>query len=287
MSETLTDKCAELQVDGSENSEVQKIISELKVQNAVIRYTTLRSEGWNRLCSLRTLARRSADYVVRKKSSGMHVSDDVKEQLQGLKQELAYAWDEEAEKFRVECKYGEDGNISELFIPLETDISSDFTVQKLYDEDGNFQAESIKSELGEEMYKIETKELRVNRTSNNSMTIYEKTEKDFKQRYEEALANQNSGAWKKSRPSTKKTIKEFGFAMGLAVILYGTLGAIYMFSFGAFAVALVAMSFAYFLPFILPIIVFVLGSSMLQAATKAKLNEGEKDYRKLFKANPP
>lgn len=114
------------------------------------------------------------------------ITEDIEEKLTELKYELTKCWDEDAQMFTLEPVYDADGDIVELVIPIDCDITEPLTVKKLYNDDGEFVADKFKEKIDFNIYKIGYKDLYV-KSVNKYATIYYEKKVNPVQKYNEKV----------------------------------------------------------------------------------------------------
>lgn len=191
MSRTLTEVSSDVATEGDANPQVDSIVSKVSVDMPDLYLHTL-SDDEIKISDITQLIETGAREFLEKNTNNVHIPQEIVSQVRQLQNALIYAWDTDIQKFRVEPRIDEDGNISELYIPLESPITDDVTVAKIQEEGGV--NEVLKKELGSQLYKIETMNLRVDKTilskiggkiEKDTFKIYKKESKSFSESYTE------------------------------------------------------------------------------------------------------
>lgn len=107
------------------------------------------------------------------------LTDEALSEIKKLQRKLQNSWINELESYELSYRVNEDGS-SELYIPLRTEFTSDYIVQKIYNEDGDFVAENIEQDIEYPIYNIETKKLYIDNIIKSSrIKVYEKEQKSI------------------------------------------------------------------------------------------------------------
>lgn len=174
MSRILTEVSSDIATKGDVNPQVDSIVSKVSVDMPDLYLHTL-SYDKIKISDITQLIETGVQEFLEKNTDNVHIPQELVSQVRPLQNALIYAWDEDIQKFRVEPRIDQEGNISELYIPLESPITDDVTVARIQEEDGV--NEKLKRELGSQLYKIETMSLRVDKTV--LFKIGDKTEEDI------------------------------------------------------------------------------------------------------------
>jgi hypothetical protein len=76
------------------------------------------------------------------------------------------AWSSQHGMYRLRYNIGKNGEIKDLYIPMDTEHIEDICVKEVYDDEGNFVAEGLRKDLGEEFYRLESADLFVDDIDN-------------------------------------------------------------------------------------------------------------------------
>jgi hypothetical protein len=191
MSRTLTEVSSDVAAEEDVKPQVDSIISKVSVDMPDLYLHTLSDEEI-RISDITQLIETGVQEFLEKNTDDIHIPQEIVSKVRQLQNALIYAWDTDIQKFRVEPRIDQDGNISELYIPLESPITDDVTVASIQEEDGV--NEVLKEELGSQLYKIETMNLRVDKTilskiggkiEKDTLKIYKKESKSFSESYNE------------------------------------------------------------------------------------------------------
>lgn len=136
----------------SEESGVDDIIEDFWVSEGKIQYQTVRRDGWNNLCDVKELLHSRTSDILRRKN--ISLSDEQRSNLREFGAVLDSCWNEETDLFDIEYRTDSDGDLKSLIIPLESSISEDIVIQDVHDENGNFVATEVESQIDFEMYKL-------------------------------------------------------------------------------------------------------------------------------------
>lgn len=192
MSRTLTDISSEMKAQDAEtdSQEASSIVSDVSVRMPYLYIKTLCGEEV-RVGDISELINNDArEFVMDNIDDKYHIPQEIISDICQLQSSLIYSWDKDAEKYRLEVRMDNNGNISELYVPTESKITQDITVSKMSDGDEVF--ESIKKRLRGDMYKIETMKLRVdkdvleiptNYEIDTDIPVYRKKQKSFSESY--------------------------------------------------------------------------------------------------------
>jgi hypothetical protein len=195
MSRTLTDISSEMKAQNVETSsrEAHSIVSDVSVRMPYLYIQTLCGEEV-KVGSISELINNDArEFVMDNIDDKYHIPQEIISDICQLQSSLIYSWDRDAEKYRVEVRMDNNGNISELYVPTESKITEDITVSNMSDGDEVFQ--NIKKRLRGKMYKIETMELRVDEDIlemskdykiDTDIPVYQKKQKFFNELYKKA-----------------------------------------------------------------------------------------------------
>jgi hypothetical protein len=118
----------------------------------------------------------------------------IDEKINELKSKIQLVWDDDINHFKLSRTYTDSGELKELIfdIPFEDNYEA-FTVLEVYDEDGNFVADDVADELGDDMLKLKSENLYIYNLHNlrERKTIYTKESDYFKsvERYSEERKN--------------------------------------------------------------------------------------------------
>lgn len=110
---------------------------------------------------------------------GLTFSDDVKSELQLLRQKLQKAKDDDTGLYELSYRVNNDGS-SEFYLPMETEYTEDFVVTQIYNSEGEFVAEDIEEDISYPVYKIESKQYYLKEISERcEIQVFSKKEQTF------------------------------------------------------------------------------------------------------------
>jgi hypothetical protein len=143
-----------------------------------IEYKNL-DDQWNTLCSIEDLTTRSLNEI--QQDTDLIISEEVLCELKSLQSKLQLSWDDKLSMYMVSYRENEDGS-SELYIPLETEYTNDYIVERIYNKDNKFVSKEVEKQINFPMYEIETKDLYVESikdTKYDSTDVYTTNKETF------------------------------------------------------------------------------------------------------------
>lgn len=168
MSETLIDLSINEDETRAEIPESDNIVDEINVEDNRIIISTILDE-YNSLVigNLSELRSKSVnEFVSKKKLSNIDFPKKIIEVLQEIKLALDMAWSSQHSMYRLRYNIGENGEIKDLYVPMDTEHIEDICVKEVYDDEENFVAEGLRKDLGEQFYRLESADLFVDDIDN-------------------------------------------------------------------------------------------------------------------------
>lgn len=160
-------------------------------------------------------------------------SDQVQTELKKLQTKVERIYDSDIGMYELSYKINGDGS-SELYIPLETKYTDDLTIRKIYNENDEFVAKNLESDIDFPFHKIETKKLYIQnipRTYSNTVSVYSKHKETYKQIVNRNYDGGYDGVKEDLMKSTVSTLLIYG-SLGLIYYLFGTGITVFLFLFG-------------------------------------------------------
>lgn len=179
MSETLTERVADMRSgQTSEDAEIEEIAHSVSVIDNQVFVETLKDEKYQ-FGSIRSMAIRGIDEHIEsfQESEDVRISSDTRDTIQNIILSVKQAWDPEIEMFRLDYNTNNKGQISEFYIPFDSDLIDNPTAFRMYDESGDFVAHDVEEDIGDQIGKIETTDLYVNSipADEERVSVYTKT----------------------------------------------------------------------------------------------------------------
>lgn len=191
MSETLTERVADMRSQTDEEASVEEIAHSVLVRGDEVFVETLKGRE-HRFGSIRKIARDSIEEQMKsfQESKDVNVSSDTRRTLEELILSVKQAWDSEINMFRLDYDTNDNGQISNFYIPFDSELIGNPTVFEVYDENGEFVAQDVEDEIGDEIAKIETTDLYVDSIPQDigRISVYKKTRQTESDLYEDKLS---------------------------------------------------------------------------------------------------
>lgn len=155
---SLIDRTVEKSMDTrSLGSTADRIVSDLCTKSNKIKYKCLNDGNWNELCTFEQVARKNIDDIV--KDENLSVFNSEREELEEFSLICSSSWDDDKEMFRIQPTYDQDGHLSSLIVPLESEISDDIKVVDIHNGKGEFVADDIERQIDCEMHELQTNDM--------------------------------------------------------------------------------------------------------------------------------
>ena len=278
MSETLTERVADMRSQTDEEASVEEIAHSVLVRGDEVFVETLKGRE-HRFGSIRKIARDSIEEQMKsfQESKDVNVSSDTRRTLEELILSVKQAWDSEINMFRLDYDTNDNGQISNFYIPFDSELIGNPTVFEVYDENGEFVAQDVEDEIGDEIAKIETTDLYVDSIPQDigRISVYKKTRQTESDLYEDKLSTTTD------YDNTGEAV--VGWFEG---VLASMLIPLFHFVFGLNTFVLVfafLMAPEFFLKVVPRIITIPL--SMIYSMIHAKRNKGMAEKKKFFTAS--
>lgn len=249
----LVDEQARIQAENMKSKSKKQdteMVRNFRIKNGKIEYQNLTSDYWNILCTNIEDLLNITISGNRIENHNIVLANDVRRELDILQNKIDQSYDSDMRMYNLSYRRNSDDS-SELYIPTETNFTSDITICEVFDENGVFVADSIK-DSGFPLHKIETEQLYIDYIPGNTSDISVYSKKDdmsFKEFYS------------KNNQSYERDKKELmSHTLGI-LFIYST---VYL-SFIYFGASIAVLSFAifsvfYFAPIFLPLMCTVLFS---------------------------
>lgn len=154
---TLTEVATDARVNDGQHTDIENdnLVCNIRINqdNGTVQYQTLESNSWKELGSLVDLIHNTAHEL----TENTVFSDEVADAIAKLRAQLDTIWDEDTEMLQLQHRTDNDGEITHLVLPLNTPLTDDITITRLYDKKGVFTADHIKNQLLEkniEMFEL-------------------------------------------------------------------------------------------------------------------------------------
>ena len=191
MSETLTERVANMRSKTDEEVSVKEMAHSVFVEGDEVFVETVKGQKY-RFGSVRGIAKNSIKEQMKsfKEQYDVSISSETRKTLENLILSIKQAWDSEIDMFQLDYNTNTNGQISEFYIPFNSEIIDNPTVFQVYDENGEFVAQDVEDEIGTEIAKIETTDLYVDSIPHNNreIPIYKKTRRTQSDLFEEKLS---------------------------------------------------------------------------------------------------
>jgi hypothetical protein len=195
MTETITERVANINSESCEDVNVTQIAQSIMVDRGVVYFTTLKENKY-KIGSLRYIAQSECTELINKIEDKYNVSitESVQKQIEELLFSVRRAWDEEIKMFRIDYDLNSKGQIHNFYIPFDSNLIDDIELFKIYNEEGEFVAQDIEKNLGRYMFKIESSELYIRNIpdKNETFTVYRTVRKDKETLYKEFITENTS-----------------------------------------------------------------------------------------------
>lgn len=281
--QSLIDRVADKKSEDLETEEpdVDSFVDEVRVSESAVEYRNLDDDNWNFLASVEEIAESSFSNMIQDKD--IILSEEQKSKLEDFSALAGSCWDAELEMFRIEYQTDEDGDLKSLVVPLESDISEDFVVQEIHDNEGNFVAEDIEEQVDLKMYELWSTDMYVNSLDGESdVYIISDDTKSRIEIFSDSVSNQSesfdAGSYLDQSTATEWLVKTL-----LSVI--GTLGmlSLFYFTFQSLGILGSAFLFVFSMFGMIPLLVImttlleiIIGITALSTSIKDK-----REYRKV------
>lgn len=268
----------------TEEADVDTLIDSLRVSEGLVEYRSLDDDNWNRLADIKKFARSNFSDIIEGKD--IILSDDQRSKLEEFGAIASSCWDSELEMFKIEYQTDADGDLKSLVVPLESDMSEDFVVQRIHDDSGNFVADGIEEQIDFEMYELWSKDMYVDSLDDESDVYVISTDtKGRVELFSESISNQ-SESFDQDEYLSQGTATEWFLKTALSVM--ASLGTILIFYFtfqylGILGVALLFMFSMFGMIPLLIILTAVLEVLIgIEALNKSIKDKKEQKRVKLF-----
>lgn len=183
----LLDEQARIQAENMKSKSKKQdteMVRNFRIKNGKIEYQNLTSDYWNILCTNIEDLLNITISGNRIENHNIVLANDVRRELDILQNKIDQSYDSDMRMYNLSYRRNSDDS-SELYIPTETNFTSDITICEVFDENGVFVADSIK-DSGFPLHKIETKQLYIDYIPRNTSDISVYSKKDdmsFKEFY--------------------------------------------------------------------------------------------------------
>lgn len=168
MADTLIDLSIDKNKTMADASESDSIVESIDVDDKKIIVSTILGE-YNSLVigSLSELNSKSIkEFISKDKLENIHFPEKIIDALQEIKLALDMAWSSQHSMYRLRYNMDENGQIKSLYVPMDTEYVDDIKIKQIRDKDGNFMADTIKDNMGDKLYRLESADLFVDDIEN-------------------------------------------------------------------------------------------------------------------------
>lgn len=287
--QSLIERTAEKNVDDeSLDSDVEEIISNIRTNESNVQYKSVSDSSWNILCTFEEIARKTVDDIL--ESKNLVVSDSKRNELEDFSLVCSASWDDGKEMFRVKPISDEDGHLSSLVVPLDSEISENITVVDIHNNEGAFVADDIESQIDCDIHRLWDKNMYVKKFNAELESVYTEVE-DTRTRREifsdsiKKLTNEFEENPLIKQDSYRGWIgKTIGLATGNAIMIYLTYQLLT--SFGIVGIPILALvSFMGLIPlflFLSMVFQIIVG---FHSTRNAIAEKGQKEMKPFFQVN--
>lgn len=229
MTETITDRVADMDSTDIEDSEAKEIVESVVVENNNVFVVTLKQNRY-KVGQFRSIASSNTSELINEieEEYDIIVPDDTRNKIQELVFSIKKPWDKDIKMFRLDYELNSYGQINKFFVPFNSEFIDNTELFKIYNEEGDFVAKELEDYLGKDISKIGSSDLYVKRVPENEMeelNVYRKVRQDKMDLYEDAISNETpfdstSGAIREWIQGFLITISlsAFHFLFGLSIL---------------------------------------------------------------------
>lgn len=225
---SLTTISAEHNETGYEESNPEKIIEDIKVEDLNLKIKPVTGYHYV-VMDIRDFKTKSLEEVIQQiEKKGFIINNRSRSQIETLYNDFISVWDSKTESYILTKEIGESGEVERLVISFNSDYIDDIKVYELYQEN-EFIGDEVSNCLKDDLYKLETMDLRVKSLDNKKYKIYKLKERGFDDRSLEAKENAHLEVIEEDI-SFRGDI--YAFVTGVSIsIIFGIIGmSIYLFT---------------------------------------------------------
>lgn len=193
MTETITDRVADMNSTDIEDSEAKEIVESVVVENNNVFVVSLKQNRY-KVGKFRSIASSDTSELINEieEEYDIIVPDDTRNKIQELVFSIKKPWDKDIGMFRLDYELNSHGQINKFFVPFNSEFIDNTELFKIYNEEGDFVAKELEDYLGKDISKLGSSDLYVKRVPENEMeklNVYRKVRQDKMDLYEDAISN--------------------------------------------------------------------------------------------------